>query len=201
MSNDYLIHHGIKGQRWGVRRFQNEDGTRTAAGLRRYSVGSLRGKTPGYQGRVMDEAVSVKKPLSANDVRDKVKKFQDRAKSIAQKVKQAIDETEGYEDETEKRSSTKSNKMSRDQKFSVHKNEVKEIRNEMDNDDEFNEKIQRMRDNGAQDWQIESARNRELERRLDKRVSESISMQMDREFAEAFNDYGDDGEDWFKSKY
>lgn len=36
MSNDYLIHHGIKGQRWGVRRFQNEDGTRTEAGLSRY---------------------------------------------------------------------------------------------------------------------------------------------------------------------
>ena len=37
MSKNYLIHHGIKGQRWGVRRFQNEDGTYTAAGKRRYS--------------------------------------------------------------------------------------------------------------------------------------------------------------------
>lgn len=27
----YLEHHGIKGQRWGVRRFQNYDGTRTEA--------------------------------------------------------------------------------------------------------------------------------------------------------------------------
>jgi len=25
---DYLIHHGIKGQRWGIRRYQNYDGTR-----------------------------------------------------------------------------------------------------------------------------------------------------------------------------
>ena len=32
MEEQVLIHHGIKGQKWGVRRFQNEDGTRTAAG-------------------------------------------------------------------------------------------------------------------------------------------------------------------------
>lgn len=29
-------HHGIKNQKWGVRRFQNEDGTLTEAGLIRY---------------------------------------------------------------------------------------------------------------------------------------------------------------------
>lgn len=32
----YLAHHGIKDQRWGVRRFQNEDGTLTAKGQKRY---------------------------------------------------------------------------------------------------------------------------------------------------------------------
>jgi len=31
-SNDELMHFGIKGQRWGVRRFQNEDGTLTPEG-------------------------------------------------------------------------------------------------------------------------------------------------------------------------
>ena len=34
-SKHALEHHGIKGQKWGVRRFQNEDGTRTATGLKR----------------------------------------------------------------------------------------------------------------------------------------------------------------------
>lgn len=31
-----LYHHGIKGQRWGVRRFQNADGSLKAAGKKRY---------------------------------------------------------------------------------------------------------------------------------------------------------------------
>lgn len=35
MGDEFLVHHGIKGQRWGIRRFQNEDGTRTSAGKAR----------------------------------------------------------------------------------------------------------------------------------------------------------------------
>jgi hypothetical protein len=32
----YLAHHGIDGQKWGVRRFQHEDGSLTAEGKERY---------------------------------------------------------------------------------------------------------------------------------------------------------------------
>ena len=47
----YLIHYGIEGQKWGVRRFQNEDGTYTSEGLERrkqmlkdYDEGRLQGR-------------------------------------------------------------------------------------------------------------------------------------------------------------
>lgn len=36
--SDELYHHGIKGQRWGIRRFQNKDGSLTNAGKKRRRI-------------------------------------------------------------------------------------------------------------------------------------------------------------------
>ena len=36
-AND-IYHHGIKGQKWGIRRFQNPDGSLTPEGRRRYGT-------------------------------------------------------------------------------------------------------------------------------------------------------------------
>ena len=43
VSNE-LYHHGIKGQKWGVRKYQNPDGSLTPAGAKRYTPDGRYGK-------------------------------------------------------------------------------------------------------------------------------------------------------------
>lgn len=48
VSRDELYHYGVEGQKWGVRRYQNEDGSYKAGAEGRYapaSSGSSRGGT------------------------------------------------------------------------------------------------------------------------------------------------------------
>lgn len=41
--SEYLIHHGTKGMKWGIRKYQNADGSLTTAGKQRYGGGSIAG--------------------------------------------------------------------------------------------------------------------------------------------------------------
>ena len=38
-TDDILMHHGTKGQKWGIRKYQNADGSLTSEGRRHYGIG------------------------------------------------------------------------------------------------------------------------------------------------------------------
>ena len=54
MNKVYIAHHGIFGQKWGRRRYQNKDGSLTPAGELRYNKGTSDSKNytnlPGKKG-------------------------------------------------------------------------------------------------------------------------------------------------------
>lgn len=71
LSNE-LQHHGIKGQKWGVRRFQNTDGSLTAEGKKRYSVND-------YQQAIDKTKTAGKIVNEAKTLNNTVKKVNDPA--------------------------------------------------------------------------------------------------------------------------
>lgn len=64
MYENELYHHGILGQKWGVRRYQNDDGSLTNAGKKRYGVSDSKPRTAKQYSRELndiDQAIAYNK--------------------------------------------------------------------------------------------------------------------------------------------
>lgn len=80
LMDTYIYHHGIKGMKWGIRRYQNKDGSLTPAGKKRRmgaisrtavkGVAKLHGGISNFQKR---SAKNIRK--DAKDIRDQKSKM------------------------------------------------------------------------------------------------------------------------------
>ena len=74
----YIAHHGVKGQKWGERQYQNADGSLTPAGRIHYGVGNARASSSGEghgtaRVKKMQEKADSKEKKSAKDKSDEKK--------------------------------------------------------------------------------------------------------------------------------
>ena len=106
--SDELIHSGIKGMRWGIRRYQNPDGSLTPAGRKRYQNpdGTLTKKGEKFyakeSARLKAETAKVKE---AEKVATAAKRTQAKFTRLADKQKK-LDERKKALDETQKETTT-----------------------------------------------------------------------------------------------
>ena len=102
IRSDELYHHGVKGQKWGLRRFQNSDGSLTAKGRERYRVDNF----PNKVGRmVFNTEFGQRFAVRRNKgFREDKKAIKDEYKKATQKVK---DKVQGKEQTKEQKLATK----------------------------------------------------------------------------------------------
>ena len=106
--NDYLAHHGVKGMKWGVRRYQNPDGSLTSAGKRR-----MRKKISSYRKSLISEEnyQKRKKEIETNtpsiDNSRKIKALTKQANDLARKYNFDQDDGGGGKTEADRKAGKK----------------------------------------------------------------------------------------------